>query len=85
MLKSLNVGGFLKNVGRQHQTNLFTTAQSRPRKQKMERIDVHAHIVPDGWRKYSIQYGYENPDGMPAIPVSMFFLPNILTNYLRNK
>ena len=36
----------------------------------MERIDTHCHIVPNGWRKYCEEYGWDKPDGMPAIPVS---------------
>ncbi|KAJ9501536.1 hypothetical protein LTR99_004418 [Exophiala xenobiotica] len=34
----------------------------------MERIDTHAHVVPEIWRKYSTEYGFGRPDGMPAIP-----------------
>ena len=38
----------------------------------MERIDVHAHCVPPGYREYCLQNdfaGRGHPDGMPAIPV----------------
>ncbi|KAJ5758093.1 uncharacterized protein N7511_006787 [Penicillium nucicola] len=37
----------------------------------MERIDVHAHCVPDSYREYCLQSefaGKSHPDGMPAIP-----------------
>ncbi|KAJ9615636.1 hypothetical protein H2200_001711 [Cladophialophora chaetospira] len=34
----------------------------------MERIDTHAHVVPEVWRKYCSENGYDRPDGMPAIP-----------------
>ncbi|ETI25798.1 hypothetical protein G647_02572 [Cladophialophora carrionii CBS 160.54] len=34
----------------------------------MERIDTHAHVVPEVWRKYTSEHGYDRPDGMPAIP-----------------
>ncbi|KIX06195.1 uncharacterized protein Z518_04169 [Rhinocladiella mackenziei CBS 650.93] len=34
----------------------------------MERIDTHAHVVPEVWRKYCCEHGYDKPDGMPKIP-----------------
>ncbi|TVY82808.1 Decarboxylase yanB [Lachnellula suecica] len=34
----------------------------------MERIDVHCHAVPPGYRKYAVDNGHEQPDGMPALP-----------------
>jgi hypothetical protein len=39
---------------------------------EMERIDTHAHVVPEVWRKYCIEHGFGRPDGMPAIPVRFF-------------
>ena len=36
----------------------------------MERIDTHAHFVPPAWRKLCEETGHDQPDGMPAIPVS---------------
>lgn len=33
-----------------------------------ERIDVHCHAVPEKYREQLIKNGYQNPDGMPAIP-----------------
>lgn len=34
-----------------------------------QRIDVHCHAVAPGYRKYAIDNGHEQPDGMPALPV----------------
>ncbi|KAI0470407.1 amidohydrolase [Xylariaceae sp. FL0804] len=34
----------------------------------MERIDVHCHAVPPGYREYAITNGHDKPDGMPALP-----------------
>ncbi|KIW92082.1 uncharacterized protein Z519_07066 [Cladophialophora bantiana CBS 173.52] len=34
----------------------------------MERIDTHAHVVPGVWRNFCCEYGFDQPDGMPAIP-----------------
>lgn len=36
----------------------------------MEKIDTHCHVVPRIWRQRCVEYGYDRPDGMPAIPVS---------------
>jgi cellulase/cellobiase CelA1 len=36
---------------------------------KRERIDVHCHVITPKYRKYLIEHGHKNPDGMPAIPV----------------
>ncbi|CZR56931.1 uncharacterized protein PAC_06820 [Phialocephala subalpina] len=33
-----------------------------------ERIDVHCHAVPEKYREKLIKNGFQNPDGMPAIP-----------------
>ena len=33
-----------------------------------ERIDVHAHYVPEAYREALVRAGHEHPDGMPAIP-----------------
>ena len=41
----------------------------------MERIDVHCHAVPPGYRQYALVNGHEKPDGMPALPVSQLFVP----------
>ena len=35
---------------------------------KMRRIDVHAHYLPDRYRKEAIEAGHSKPDGMPALP-----------------
>lgn len=35
----------------------------------MEKIDTHCHIVPEGWRRWCEQLGWDKPDGMPCIPV----------------
>ena len=32
------------------------------------KIDVHAHFVPDFYRKALLDNGITNPDGMPGIP-----------------
>ena len=34
----------------------------------VERIDTHAHFLPDFYRDALIEAGHQNPDGMPAIP-----------------
>ncbi|KAK8011658.1 hypothetical protein PG990_010623 [Apiospora arundinis] len=34
----------------------------------MERIDVHCHVVPSGYRQYACDNGHAQPDGMPALP-----------------
>ncbi|OJJ38001.1 hypothetical protein ASPWEDRAFT_68099 [Aspergillus wentii DTO 134E9] len=34
----------------------------------MERIDTHAHIVPEVWRQWCLKYGLQRPDGMSGIP-----------------
>jgi len=34
----------------------------------IERIDTHAHFLPDFYREALIEAGHQNPDGMPAIP-----------------
>ncbi|MCJ1471628.1 hypothetical protein MMC13_000268 [Lambiella insularis] len=34
----------------------------------MERIDVHCHAVPAGYRRYAVDNGHGMPDGMPALP-----------------
>ncbi|KAK8078037.1 hypothetical protein PG996_004207 [Apiospora saccharicola] len=34
----------------------------------MERIDIHCHAIPPGYRRYAIDNGHEQPDGMPALP-----------------
>jgi hypothetical protein len=36
---------------------------------KVERIDVHSHAITPKYRKFLIQNGHQNPDGMPEIPV----------------
>lgn len=41
----------------------------------MERIDVHCHAVPPGYRQYALDNGHEKPDGMPALPVSQLLVP----------
>lgn len=35
---------------------------------KVERIDTHAHFLPEFYRKAMVEEGHSNPDGMPAIP-----------------
>jgi predicted TIM-barrel fold metal-dependent hydrolase len=32
------------------------------------RLDVHAHLLPDGYRRVLEQTGHSQPDGMPEIP-----------------
>ncbi len=32
------------------------------------RIDVHAHYLPDGYRRAAAAAGHEHPDGMPGLP-----------------
>ena len=32
------------------------------------KIDVHAHFVPDFYRKALLDHGISNPDGMPGVP-----------------
>lgn len=34
----------------------------------VDRVDVHAHFVPDFYREALIAAGRGNPDGMPFIP-----------------
>ncbi|KAK4188782.1 decarboxylase yanB, partial [Podospora australis] len=34
----------------------------------MERIDIHCHAVPPGYRQYALDNGHAQPDGMPALP-----------------
>ncbi|KAI1846804.1 hypothetical protein JX266_007025 [Neoarthrinium moseri] len=34
----------------------------------MERVDVHCHAVPPGYRQHAIDNGHEMPDGMPGLP-----------------
>ncbi|KAK3315850.1 amidohydrolase [Apodospora peruviana] len=34
----------------------------------MERIDIHCHAVPPGYRQHALDNGHEKPDGMPALP-----------------
>ncbi|KAK8135649.1 hypothetical protein PG984_003589 [Apiospora sp. TS-2023a] len=34
----------------------------------MQRIDVHCHAVPPGYRQFALDNGQERPDGMPALP-----------------
>ncbi|KAE8444040.1 hypothetical protein EG329_000908 [Mollisiaceae sp. DMI_Dod_QoI] len=34
----------------------------------LERIDVHCHVIPQAYRQQLIKNGYQNLDGMPAIP-----------------
>ncbi|KAI0133792.1 amidohydrolase [Xylariales sp. AK1849] len=34
----------------------------------MQRIDVHCHAVPTGYRQYALDNGHEKSDGMPALP-----------------
>ncbi|KAK7911189.1 hypothetical protein PG985_013670 [Apiospora marii] len=34
----------------------------------MQRIDVHCHALPPGYRQYALESGQERPDGMPALP-----------------
>ncbi|ORY65435.1 amidohydrolase [Pseudomassariella vexata] len=34
----------------------------------MQRIDIHCHAVPPGYRQYALDNGHEKPDGMPALP-----------------
>lgn len=41
---------------------------SLPPRRPVERIDVHAHFVPDFYAKALIEAGKGKPDGMPAIP-----------------
>jgi hypothetical protein len=38
-----------------------------------ERIDTHAHFIPPFYRKACEATGHGQPDGMPAIPVSVHF------------
>ncbi|KAK8047443.1 hypothetical protein PG996_015507 [Apiospora saccharicola] len=35
---------------------------------QMQRIDVHCHVVPLGYRQYALESGQARPDGMPALP-----------------
>ncbi|WDK20733.1 amidohydrolase [Colletotrichum graminicola] len=39
-----------------------------PNSSTMERIDIHCHAVPAGYRQYALDNGHEKPDGMPALP-----------------
>ncbi|KAK2018434.1 amidohydrolase [Colletotrichum eremochloae] len=34
----------------------------------MERIDIHCHAVPQGYRQYALDNGHDKPDGLPALP-----------------
>lgn len=31
-------------------------------------VDVHAHFIPDGYRRAAIAAGHSHPDGMPGLP-----------------
>ena len=33
-----------------------------------ERIDTHAHFLPDFYRQALVEEGHSKPDGMPAVP-----------------
>jgi predicted TIM-barrel fold metal-dependent hydrolase len=35
----------------------------------VSRLDVHAHFIPDGYRKALEEAGHASPDGFPAIPL----------------
>jgi hypothetical protein len=41
----------------------------------MNRIDVHCHVVPEAWRKWCMELGFDKPDGKPEIPVGRHHLP----------
>lgn len=56
----------------------FTPIPSKSRA-PMERIDTHTHVVPEVWRKYSVEHGFGRPDGMPAIPVRLLLLARLTT------
>jgi len=35
---------------------------------KLERIDTHAHFLPEFYRQALVDGGHSKPDGMPAVP-----------------
>jgi 6-methylsalicylate decarboxylase len=34
----------------------------------MKRIDVHSHAIPPKYRKYMLESGFDQPDGIAEIP-----------------
>ncbi|MGA2952975.1 MAG: amidohydrolase family protein [Caulobacteraceae bacterium] len=40
----------------------------QPAARTVERVDVHAHFLPEFYRAALIEAGHDKPDGMPAIP-----------------
>lgn len=36
-----------------------------------EKIDVHAHMIPDFYKEALEEAGHTHPDGMPGIPVKI--------------
>ena len=39
-----------------------------PSSRPIDRLDVHAHFIPDVYREALVAAGHSQPDGMPAIP-----------------
>jgi hypothetical protein len=52
-----------------------------------ERIDIHGHFLPPFYREACEKTGHGEPDGMPAVPVSLALIGNhsiICSRFSRN-
>lgn len=49
----------------------FIIRLHRSQMHTMEQINLHSHAIPAAYRQDLIENGHSNPDGMPAIPVSL--------------
>jgi predicted TIM-barrel fold metal-dependent hydrolase len=49
-------------------TSMSISEPAKPLTPKARRIDVHAHFVPDFYRRAAEDAGFGKPDGMPGIP-----------------